>query len=137
MQLTDLSDFLERVRAHNRETGHEIITCNNVLERLLGYSCADCEDLDGTQWNQFQWEISLPDMRRTLEAAQPILNSAGLALNTPAMLDWMNEHTRDRFFEAELEPEGIIPLTTMEPEAGDMAWAHEHINMPLPPRERR
>lgn len=139
MRLTTAAEFLERVKAHNQETGHEIIAAVDPIERLLGYACAECLDPTGTEWSQTVWELSLVDLRQTSADVSARLAEAGLTaaqFNTAVMLDWMNEHTLDRFFgHSGTEPDDIIPLARMEPEADDLAWAHQHINTPLQPRE--
>lgn len=129
MILTDVSDFLERVRAHNRETGHEIITANDVMIRHLGYSCSECGEED--EWGNTVWEISITNFRRTLPAE-------GLPYppNSQRMLDHVNEFTRDRFFDGIDRTSALIPLATLEPNAGDMEWAVQHMNMPVQPHVR-
>jgi hypothetical protein len=144
MRLTSTTEFVEAVRRHNEETKHEIILADDPMTRCLGYSCAECENF---------WEITLSDVRRGgldgqdwrlfwvngAWASHPETQS--IQLGSPALLDYLNQHTLDRFFGSPRigdneGPADLIPLETLEPNAADMEWAHEHINTPGPPRER-
>lgn len=151
MRLTTTSEFILAVRRHNEETGHEIIQADDPMTRCLGYSCAECP-AGGPEW----WEITLSDLRRNGEAqreqdwrlfwvdgawaADQPEGRMALQFGSPALLNYLNEFTRDRFFGsnnimANEGPADLIPLETLEPNAADMEWAHEHINTPGP-RER-
>ncbi len=126
MLFHDASEFLEHVRAHNRETGHEIISANDPIARHMGYSCAECP----ADANSL-WEIGILHLRATLPPDLPF------QINSQELLDHLNENTRDRFFEDRGSPVDIIPVETIEPNARGLEWAVQHMNMPVQPSEHR
>ena len=127
MVFTEVAPWLEAVRAHNRETGHEILRDDDPMRMTLGFVCAECPSAPN---EPTIWEIPLADVPRTCPPDVALVRTS----DRVALTESLNEHTRDRFFENGPGPAALIPIEQIEPDAADMAWAVDHINQPPPPR---